>query len=194
MAGEHATTCVGHVLGRGEVGPERVRGAGVELVLVPGSCLVGETERVAVQLLAPQLAIVLVFFYWPASQALFQSVFIQDAFGGSLEFVGLENFQTLFADELYLNSFNNTVFADAAEVQRRIRTDISAAVWHGGPMQASVGVKLVLPELFDREPLYEMAGLSLDRLDIECSRYIPCLLYTSPSPRDRTRSRMPSSA
>ena len=75
--------------------------------------------------------------------------------------------------KLYLNSFNNTVFADAAEVQRRIRTDISAAVWHGGPMQASVGVKLVLPELFDREPLYEMAGLSLDRLDIECSRYIP---------------------
>ena len=75
--------------------------------------------------------------------------------------------------KLYLNSFNNTVFADATEVQRRIRTDISAAVWHGGPMQASVGVKLVLPELFDREPLYEMAGLSLDRLDIECSRSIP---------------------
>ncbi|HPH15107.1 MAG TPA: NADPH-dependent 7-cyano-7-deazaguanine reductase QueF, partial [Burkholderiaceae bacterium] len=75
--------------------------------------------------------------------------------------------------KLYLNSFNNTVFADATEVQRRIRTDISAAVWHGGPMQASVGVKLVLPELFDREPLYEMDGLSLDRLDIECSRYAP---------------------
>ncbi|MBP6494160.1 MAG: NADPH-dependent 7-cyano-7-deazaguanine reductase QueF [Rhodoferax sp.] len=75
--------------------------------------------------------------------------------------------------KLYLNSFNNTVFADATEVQRRIRTDISAAVWHGGPMQASVGVKLVLPELFDREPLYEMAGLSLDRLDIECTRYTP---------------------
>ena len=77
--------------------------------------------------------------------------------------------------KLYLNSFSNTVFADAAEVQRRIRTDISAAVWAGGPMQASVGVKLVLPELFDREPLYEMDGLSLDRLDIECSRYTPAL-------------------
>jgi 7-cyano-7-deazaguanine reductase len=75
--------------------------------------------------------------------------------------------------KLYLNSFNNTVFADAAEVQRRIRTDISAAVWAGGPVQVSVGVKLVLPELFDREPLYEMDGLSLDRLDIECSRYSP---------------------
>jgi 7-cyano-7-deazaguanine reductase len=82
--------------------------------------------------------------------------------------------------KLYLNSFSNTVFADAAEVQRRIRTDISAAVWAGGPMQAGVGVKLVLPELFDREPLYEMDGLSLDRLDIECSRYTPApdLLHT----------------
>jgi 7-cyano-7-deazaguanine reductase len=75
--------------------------------------------------------------------------------------------------KLYLSSFSNTAFADAAEVLRRIRTDISVAVWTGGPMQASVGVKLVLPELFDREPLYEMDGLSLDRLDIECSRYTP---------------------
>ncbi|MFM2050194.1 MAG: hypothetical protein RL682_685, partial [Pseudomonadota bacterium] len=75
--------------------------------------------------------------------------------------------------KLYLNSFSNTVFADAAGVQRRIRTDISAAVWAGGPMQASVGVKLVLPELFDREPVYELDGLNLDRLDVECTRYQP---------------------
>ncbi len=68
-------------------------------------------------LLAPQLAIVLVFFYWPASQALFQSVFIQDAFGGSLEFVGLENFEYLFADELYLYSFQVTaIFSIAVTV------------------------------------------------------------------------------
>lgn len=68
-------------------------------------------------LLAPQLTIILVFFYWPASQALFQSVFIQDAFGGNLEFVGLENFQALFADELYLQSFKVTaVFSVAVTV------------------------------------------------------------------------------
>ena len=65
-------------------------------------------------LLAPQLAIILVFFYWPASQALFQSVFIQDAFGGNLEFVGLENFQALFADELYLQSFKVTAVFSVA--------------------------------------------------------------------------------
>ncbi|ODS96190.1 MAG: glycerol-3-phosphate transporter permease [Lautropia sp. SCN 69-89] len=72
------------------------------------------TGWLPVALLAPQLTIVLVFFYWPASQALFQSVFIQDAFGGSLEFVGLENFQTLFADELYLNSFEVTAVFSVA--------------------------------------------------------------------------------
>ncbi|MBX3591936.1 MAG: sn-glycerol-3-phosphate ABC transporter permease UgpA [Burkholderiaceae bacterium] len=77
----------------------------------------GTTGWLPVVLLAPQLAIILVFFYWPASQALFQSVFIQDAFGGNLEFVGLENFQALFADELYLQSFKVTaVFSVAVTV------------------------------------------------------------------------------
>jgi 7-cyano-7-deazaguanine reductase len=75
--------------------------------------------------------------------------------------------------KLYLNSFNNTMFADAAEVQARIRLDISEAVWRGSPVQASVGVKMILPELFDRERVHEMDGLSLDRLDIECNRYTP---------------------
>ena len=59
-------------------------------------------------LLAPQLAIILVFFFWPAAQALLQSVQLQDAFGTSTEFVGLENFRRLFADELYLYSFRIT--------------------------------------------------------------------------------------
>lgn len=68
-------------------------------------------------LLLPQLAIVGVFFYWPAVQALFQSVFLQDAFGGNLEFVGLENFATLFKDPLYLNSMRVTaVFSLIATV------------------------------------------------------------------------------
>jgi len=59
-------------------------------------------------LIAPQLAIVLVFFFWPAAQALLQSVQRQDAFGNSTEFVGLENFATLLADEGYLASFKTT--------------------------------------------------------------------------------------
>jgi sn-glycerol 3-phosphate transport system permease protein len=59
-------------------------------------------------LVAPQLAIVLVFFFWPAGQALWQSVLSQDAFGTASEFVGLENFKTLFADQSYLASFKVT--------------------------------------------------------------------------------------
>jgi 7-cyano-7-deazaguanine reductase len=70
--------------------------------------------------------------------------------------------------KLYLNSFNNTQFADVEAVKARLRADVSAAV--GG---ASIGVKIVLPEHFDREPIYELDGLSLDRLDVECTRYTP---------------------
>ncbi|MFT4102380.1 MAG: sn-glycerol-3-phosphate ABC transporter permease UgpA [Burkholderiaceae bacterium] len=59
-------------------------------------------------LLLPQLLISALFFYWPAVQALVQSVFIQDAFGTSLEFVGLENFERLLDDPLYRQSFVTT--------------------------------------------------------------------------------------
>jgi len=59
-------------------------------------------------LIAPQMAVVLVFFFWPAGQALYQSLLQQDAFGLSTEFVGLENFRRLFADDTYLTSFKTT--------------------------------------------------------------------------------------
>ena len=59
-------------------------------------------------LVAPQMAIVLVFFFWPAGQALFQSVLQEDAFGTRSEFVGLQNFQRLWADDTYLASFKTT--------------------------------------------------------------------------------------
>ncbi len=59
-------------------------------------------------LVAPQMAVVLVFFFWPAGQALYQSVLQQDAFGTSTEFVGMQNFKQLFADETYLASFKTT--------------------------------------------------------------------------------------
>jgi sn-glycerol 3-phosphate transport system permease protein len=59
-------------------------------------------------LIAPQMAVILVFFFWPAGQALYQSVLQQDAFGATTEFVGLENFQRLFKDPSYLASFKTT--------------------------------------------------------------------------------------
>lgn len=56
----------------------------------------------------PQVAITLVFFIWPAAQALFQSVLQEDAFGLSTQFVGLENFRNLWADPTYIASFQVT--------------------------------------------------------------------------------------
>ncbi|MBA3507828.1 MAG: sn-glycerol-3-phosphate ABC transporter permease UgpA [Betaproteobacteria bacterium] len=59
-------------------------------------------------LLFPQLVVTVVFFFWPASQAVYQSLLQQDPFGISVEFVGLDNFRVLFADPHYLASFRVT--------------------------------------------------------------------------------------
>jgi sn-glycerol 3-phosphate transport system permease protein len=59
-------------------------------------------------LLAPQLFVIVVFFFWPAGQALLQSFQQSDAFGTSVEWVGLENFRNLFNDPTYLASFQTT--------------------------------------------------------------------------------------
>jgi sn-glycerol 3-phosphate transport system permease protein len=59
-------------------------------------------------LVAPQLAITLVFFFWPASQALYWSMLIQDAFAAKTQFVWFDNFRDLFNDAHYLASFKVT--------------------------------------------------------------------------------------
>lgn len=84
--------------------------------------------------------------------------------------------------KLYLNSFNNTRFADASEVLTRLRADLSEAAWRGAAGTSTVGVRLIGPELFDQEPVRELDGLSLDRLDVACDRYSPApdLLRTTP--------------
>ncbi len=65
-------------------------------------------------LVAPQVLITLIFFIWPASQALWQSMLIEDAFGLSTEFVWFENFQALMDDPLYLATFKRTAFFSLA--------------------------------------------------------------------------------
>ncbi len=59
-------------------------------------------------LLAPQVIVTLIFFIWPASQALYQSFLRQDIFGLRTEFVWFDNFERLLADPLYLNSLKVT--------------------------------------------------------------------------------------
>ena len=91
--------------------------------------------------------------------------------------------------KLYLNSFSNSRFADADAVRQRIAADVGAAVWAQkeagasaasatqpavrAPLAPSVHVQLILPEQFEQQRLRELQGLSLDRLDIECSDYHP---------------------
>ena len=75
--------------------------------------------------------------------------------------------------KLYLNSFNNTVFADIDAVRQTLQKDLSEAVWRSGVVQSSVGVQLLSPEQYAKEKIVEMDGLSLDRLDLDCSHYQP---------------------
>jgi len=59
-------------------------------------------------LLLPQLAITIIFFFWPASQAIYQSLLRQDPFGLRTKFVYLQNFQDVLSDPLYLEAFEVT--------------------------------------------------------------------------------------
>ncbi|ASY72620.1 glycerol-3-phosphate transporter permease [Sinorhizobium fredii USDA 205] len=65
-------------------------------------------------LVAPQIVLTIVFFFWPASQALYQSVMREDPFGLKSGFVGLANFSAVLSDESYLNSLKVTVIFSAS--------------------------------------------------------------------------------
>jgi len=80
-------------------------------------------------LLAPQLAVILIFFFWPAGQALLQSLQQQDAFGTSVDWVGLENFRRLFADESYLASFKITAVFSALVAVLGLAISLTLAVF-----------------------------------------------------------------
>jgi len=83
-------------------------------------------------LVAPQIAITLVFFFWPAAQALWYSFQLQDAFGLKTQFVGLQNFAALLRDSNYLQSFKVTAM-------------FSALVAFSG-----IGISLLLAAMADR--------------------------------------------
>jgi len=61
-------------------------------------------------LVTPQIAVTVVFFFWPALQAVHYSFLVQDAFGLSTQFVWFQNFTDLFRDSNYLQSFKITAF------------------------------------------------------------------------------------
>ena len=95
-------------------------------------------------LLAPQLAVIGIFFFWPAAQALLQSVQIQDAFGASREFVGFENFRRLFDDETYIDSFKTTAIFSLLVAGFGITIALILAVFADRVLRGAAGYKTLL--------------------------------------------------
>src|SRR5438045_9375899 len=65
-------------------------------------------------LLVPQLVITLVFFYWPASQAVWQSFLLQDAFGLSTALIWFDNYRDLFSQPDYYRKVGTTLVFSGA--------------------------------------------------------------------------------
>ena len=80
-------------------------------------------------LVSPQIVVTLVFFFWPAGQALFQSLFSEDAFGTQVQFVGLQNFIALWNDEFYLKSFKTTAVFSLAVAGLGLTCALTLAVF-----------------------------------------------------------------
>jgi sn-glycerol 3-phosphate transport system permease protein len=95
-------------------------------------------------LLTPQLAVTLVFFFWPAGQAIWQSVERQDPFGLSTVFVGIDNFAALFADPDYLASFSITAFFSFAVALLALAPGLLLAVMADRVVRGAAFYKTVL--------------------------------------------------
>ncbi len=95
-------------------------------------------------LLAPQLAIIGVFFFWPAGQALLQSMQEQDAFGLSIKWVGLDNFKTLFSDSAYLESFQTTAVFSVLVATLGIALSLMLAVFADRIVRGALAYRTML--------------------------------------------------
>jgi sn-glycerol 3-phosphate transport system permease protein len=95
-------------------------------------------------LVAPQLAITIVFFFWPASQAIWYSFQLQDAFGLKTQFVGLQNFYTLFKDPHYLQSFRVTAIFSFAVAAIGITLSLLLAVFADRVVRGAMAYKTLL--------------------------------------------------
>ncbi|MFA6310232.1 MAG: sn-glycerol-3-phosphate ABC transporter permease UgpA [Sterolibacterium sp.] len=95
-------------------------------------------------LLAPQLAITVVFFFWPAGQAVWYSFQLQDAFGLHSEFVWFDNFTSLFADPHYLESFKTTAVFSVAVAGLGIGISLLLATMADRAVRGALVYKTVL--------------------------------------------------
>jgi len=95
-------------------------------------------------LLAPQLAITVVFFFWPAGQAVWYSFQLQDAFGLQTEFVWFDNFTSLFRDPHYLESFKTTAVFSVAVAGLGIAISLLLATMADRVVRGALAYKTVL--------------------------------------------------
>jgi sn-glycerol 3-phosphate transport system permease protein len=95
-------------------------------------------------LMAPQLLVIGVFFFWPAGQALLQSAQQSDAFGTSVEWVGLENFRNLWKDETYLASFYTTAIFSLSVAVSGISVSLILAVFADRIAKGALAYKTLL--------------------------------------------------
>ena len=95
-------------------------------------------------LVAPQIAITVVFFFWPAFQAVFYSFFLQDAFGTQSQFVGLANFTELFRSEAYLNSIQVTAVFSTLVTVLGLAVALALAVAADGIVRGALAYKTLL--------------------------------------------------
>ena len=95
-------------------------------------------------LIAPQVAVISIFFFWPAAQALVQSVQQSDAFGTSVEWVGLENFRNLWNDPTYLASFYTTALFSTLVAVLGISISLVLAVFADRIVKGALAYKTLL--------------------------------------------------
>lgn len=95
-------------------------------------------------LMLPQLIIIGVFFFWPASQAVLQSMQVQDAFGLSTEWVGFQNFVQLWNDPTYLASFKTTAWFSVLVAGLGISTSLVLAIFADRVVRGAMVYKTLL--------------------------------------------------
>ena len=95
-------------------------------------------------LLAPQVAVTVVFFFWPAGQAIYQSLFLQDAFGLRQQFVWFDNFRVLLTDPLYLDSAVRTIVFTVAVTALSMSSALLLAVMADRRIRAATAYKTFL--------------------------------------------------
>jgi sn-glycerol 3-phosphate transport system permease protein len=95
-------------------------------------------------LVAPQIAVTIIFFFWPAAQAVYYSFLVQDPFGLSTEWVWFQNYVELFHNTHYLASFKTTAIFSVAVAVSGIVISLLFATMADRVVRGAVGYKTLL--------------------------------------------------